>query len=74
MLKIGKNEWIIMDALRKKSVMGNVAFNNLSKRTKIPINSLKKSMKSLKRKRLVSIVKKGGSNLYMLTLKGHEYV
>ena len=63
-----------MDALRKKSVMGNVALNNLSKKTKIPISSLKKSMKSLKRKRLVDIVKEGKSNLYMLTLKGREYV
>jgi len=73
-LKIGKNEWIIMDALRKRSVMGNVAFNNLSKRTGIPISSLKKSMKSLKKKRLVNIVKKKDSTLYMLSLKGREYV
>lgn len=73
-MKIGQNEWIIMDALRKRSVMGNVAFNNLSKRTGIPKSSLKKSMKSLKRKRLVSIVKKKDSTLYMLTMKGREYV
>lgn len=73
-MKIGKNEWIILDSLGKRSIMGNVAFNNLSKRTGIPKSSLKKSMKSLKRKRLVNIVKKKDSTLYMLTLKGMEYV
>lgn len=73
-MKIGKNEWIILVALRKRSIMGNVAFNNLSKKTGISISSLKKSMNSLKRKRLVNIIKEKDSTLYMLTSKGWDYI
>ncbi len=74
MVKIGKNEYLILITIRRKSVIGDVAFKNLSKSSGVPMKSLKRSMKSLIKKKLVTRVKKRKSVAYCLTNKGMRYV
>ena len=72
-MKIGKNEYIILKKIHDKSVIGDVAFRNLSKSSGVPMRSLKISMKSLVKKKLVSRIRKKKSTAYCLTNKGMEY-